>query len=100
MSTTTTSAHQNESSGSSSSQGSLASLKRENSAPRSTSDLTSPTRTSLSLPSLKKSWEQSYSSFQTSARNQCPRMHYHPWCDDCQTLMRWEQPPPIRQTLA
>src|SRR6266702_944301 len=27
-------------------------------------------------------------------------MHYHPWCDDCQTLMEWEQPPPIRQMSA
>ncbi|SRR6266702_813555 len=100
MSTTTTLACWNKSSESSLSQGSSPSLRRENSAPKSISGLTSPTKTFLSLPSPKKSWEQSYSSFQTSARNQCPCMHYHPWCDDCQTLMGWEQPPPIRQRSA
>src|SRR6266702_2276705 len=100
MSTTTTLAHRNKSSGSSSSQGSLPSLKHKNFVPRSTSDPTSPTKTSSSLPSPKKNWKQSHSSFQTLARSQCPHVHYHPWCDDCQTLMRWEQPPPIRQTLA
>src|SRR6266702_2519065 len=100
MSTTTTSAHRNESSGPSSNRGSLPSLKHKNFVPKSTSSPTSPTRISLSLPSPKKSWEQSYSSFQTLARGQCPRVHYHPWCNDCQTLMRWEQPPPIRQTSA
>src|SRR6266702_7653619 len=96
MPTTTTLARWNESLESSSSQGSSPSLRCENSAPKSISDLTSPTKTFLLLPSPKKSWEQSYSSFQTSARNQCPHVHYHPWCDDCQTLTGWEQPPPIR----
>ena len=100
MPTTTTLARWNESLESSSSQGSSPSLRCENSAPKSISDLTSPTKTFLLLPSPKKSWEQSYSSFQTLARGQCPRVHYHPWCNDCQTLMRWEQPPPIRQTSA
>src|SRR6266581_1071116 len=97
MSTTTTSAHPNISSELSSSWDSSHFPRCENSVPRSTSDLTSPMRTSLSPLSLKKSWEQSYSSFQTSVRSQCPRIHYHPWCDDCQTLMEWGQPPPIRQ---
>src|SRR6266702_255109 len=96
MSTTTTLACWNKSSESSSSQGSSPFPRCKNSVPRSTSDLTSLTRTFSSLPSLKKSWEQSYSSFQTLARNQCLRVHYHPWCDDCQTLTGWEQPPPIR----
>src|SRR6266702_5600240 len=98
MSTTTTLGHLNVFLGLSSSQGSSHSTRCENSAPRNTYNLTSPMKTSLLLPSPKKSWEQSYSSFQTSARNQCLRVHYHPWCDDCQTLMEWEQPPPIRQT--
>src|SRR6266702_1104351 len=31
-----------------------------------------------------------------SQQLQCPHMHYHPWCDDCQTLMGWEPPQPIR----
>src|SRR6266702_2090308 len=98
MSTTTTLACLNESSGWSSRQGSSHTQRRENSAPRNTSDPTSQMRTSSSLPLPKKSWEQSYSSFQTSTRSQCPRVHYHPWCDECQTLMEWEQPPPIRTT--
>src|SRR6266702_346610 len=96
MSTTTTLARQNESSESSSTQSSSPSPRHKNTAPKSISNLISLTKTFSSLPSLKKSWEQSYSSFQTSARNQCPHVHYHPWCDDCQTLMGWEQPPPIR----
>src|SRR6266702_1332429 len=98
MSTTITLAHLNASLELSSSQGSSHSPKCENSAPKSTFGPMSPMKTSLSLPSPKKSWEQSYSSFQMSARSQCLHVHYHPWCDDCQTLMRWEQPPPIRQT--
>src|SRR6266702_3651652 len=98
MSTTITSDHPNGSSGLSSSQDLSHSLRRKNSALRSMCDPTSPTRIFSSLPSLKKSWEQSYSSFQTSTRSQCPRVHYHPWCDDCQTLTEWEQPPPIRPT--
>ena len=77
---------------------SLQSPRHENSVPRNTSDPTSPTKTSLPLPSPNKSWHQSYSSFQTSTRSQCPCMHYHPWCDDCQTLTVWEQPLPIKPT--
>src|SRR6266702_777017 len=100
MSTTTTLARQNESSESSSTQSSSPSPRHKNTAPKSISNLISLTKTFSSLPSPKKSWEQSYSSFQTSARNQCPHVHYHPWCDDCQTLTGWEQPPPIRQRSA
>src|SRR6266702_869965 len=96
MSTTTTLARQSGSSGLSLSLDSSHSKRHKNSAPRSIFDLMSLTKTSSSLPSPRKSWEQSYSSFQTSTRNQCPCIHYHPWCDDCQTLMAWEQPPPIR----
>src|SRR6266702_2945454 len=98
MSTTTTSGHLNESSGSSWNRDSSHFPRHENSAPRNTYDPMSPMRIFSLLPSPKKSWEQSYSSFQTSARSQCPHIHYHPWCDDCQTLTEWEQPPPIRQT--
>src|SRR6266702_4923792 len=97
MSTITTSAHQNKSSEPSLKKDSSLFQKRESSAQRSTFNPMSPMKTSSPLPSLKKSWEQSYSSFQTSARSQCPRIHYHPWCDDCQTLTGWEQPPPIKQ---
>src|SRR6266702_6776894 len=98
MSTTTTLACWSKFSELSSSRGSSPSWKHKNSVPRSIFNPTSPTKTSSLLPSLNKSWEQSYSSFQTLARSQCPCVHYHPWCDDCQTLMAWEQPPPIRQT--
>src|SRR6266702_3433193 len=66
--------------------------------PRSTFDPTSLTRTSSSHPSPNKSWEQSYSSFQTSSRLNCPRVHYHQWCKDCLTQTEWEQPPLISQT--
>ncbi len=95
MSTTTTLAHWNESSGPSSNLGSLHSLKHRSFALRSISDPMSRTKTSLSLHSPSRSWEQSYSSFQTSTQAQCPHVHYHPWCDDCQTLTEWEPPLPI-----
>src|SRR6266702_2790387 len=97
MSTTTTSDPRSESSGKSLSRDSSHSRRHENSVPRSISDLTSKMKTSLLPPLPKKSWEQSYSSFQTSSRLQCPRIHYHPWCDDCQTLTIWEQPLPTEQ---
>ena|SRR6266702_2531206 len=95
MSTNITLAHLSESSEPSSKRGSSHSQRHESFAPRSISNHTSPTKISLSLPSLKKSWEQSYGSFQTSTQNQCLHMHYHPWCNDCQTLMEWEPLPPI-----
>ena len=98
MSTDTTLAHLNASLEPSSKRGSSCSPRHESCVPKSISDHMSPTRTSSLHPSLNKSWHQSYSSFQTSTRSQCPHMHYHPWCDDCQTLTTWEQPQPIKQT--
>src|SRR6266702_6345218 len=98
MSTTTISDRRSESSGPSSKKGSSLKPRPENSAPKSISDPTSPTRIFSPPLSPNKSWHQSYSSFQISKRSQCPRVHYHPWCEDCQTLMEWGQPPPIRQT--
>src|SRR6266702_1254990 len=98
MSTTITSDRRSESLESSSRRDSSPKTRPENSAPKSISDPTSPTRISSPPLSPNRSWHQSYSSFQISKRSQCPRVHYHPWCDDCQTLMEWEQPPPIRQT--
>src|SRR6266702_160669 len=98
MSTSTISARQSASSGLSSKKDSSPGLRPENSVPKSISVPTSPTRTSSPLHSPNKSWHQSYSSFQTSRRSQCPRVHYHPWCEDCQTLTEWEQPPLTRQT--
>src|SRR6266702_5002484 len=95
MSTTTTSDPWNESLGSSLSQDSSPSTKRKSYAQRSISDPISPMRTSSTHPSPNKSWEQSYSSFQILSRIHCPCMHYHQWCDDCQTLMGWEPLPPI-----
>src|SRR6266702_389209 len=98
MSTSTTSARQSASLGPSSGKGSSPEPRPENSAPKSISNPTSPMKISLPLHSPNKSWHQSYSSFQISRRSQCPRVHYHPWCEDCQTLTEWEQPPLTRQT--
>src|SRR6266702_7870702 len=98
MSTSTTLAPQSASSGPSSKKGSSPKPRPENSVPRDISDPTSPTRTSSLLRSPNKSWHQSYLSFQDSTRSHCPRVHYHPWCEECETLMEWEQPPLIRQT--
>src|SRR6266702_8308888 len=98
MSTSTTSAHQSISSESSSKKGSSPCKRPENSVPRSISDPISPTKTSSPPHSLNRSWHQSYTSFQTSTRSQCPRVHYHPWCEDCQTLTTWG-PPPLTQQM-
>src|SRR6266571_9286739 len=98
MSTTTISDRRSESSGSSSKRGSSLKPRPENSVPRSISNPTLPTRISSPPLSPNKSWHQSYSSFQISTRSHCPRVHYHPCCEDCRTLMEWEQPPLIRQT--
>ncbi len=98
MSINTTSVHWSASSGLNLKKGSSPSTRHENSVPRNTSDQMSPTRTSSSLPSLNKSWHQSYSSFQTSTRSQCPRVHSHPWCKECQTLTIWGQPLPTKLT--
>src|SRR6266702_1766988 len=95
MSTTTTSGLRNESSESSLSWGSSHTKKPKSCVPKSISGHTPPTRISSSLPSPNKSWHESYSSFQALTQSQCPHVHYHPWCDDCQTLTTWEQPLPI-----
>ncbi len=96
MLTNTISARRNASLELSSKRDSSQTPRHKNSVPRSTSDHTSPMRTSSPLPSPNKSWHQSYSSFQTSTQSQCPRVHYHPWCEDCQTLTTWEQPLPTK----
>src|SRR6266702_673971 len=98
MSTSTILAHRNVSSEQSSKKGLSPSPRPGSSAPRNISNRTSPTKISLPPLSPNKSWHQSYSSFQALTRSQCPRMHYHPWCEDCQTLTIWEQPPLIKQT--
>src|SRR6266702_5983009 len=98
MSTNTTLALRSASSESNWKKDSSPSPRHENSVPRSTSDHTSPTRTSLPPHLPNKSWHQSYSSFQDSTRSQCHRVHYHPWCEDCQTLTTWGQPLPTKQT--
>src|SRR6266702_4774428 len=97
MSTTTTLELRSESSEPSWKEDSSHPPRHENYVPRSTFDPTSPTIISSLHPLPSKSWEQSYSSFQTSSRLQCPRMHYHQWCEDCLTQMEWEQPLPISQ---
>ncbi len=68
-------------------------------APRNTSDPQSPTRMSLPLPLLKRSWLEYETSSQNLRRHQCPHVHYHPYCNKCRTLMEWEPPLPIRPTL-
>src|SRR6266702_4129381 len=73
-------------------------LRHENFVPRSIFDPTSPTRTSSPLPSPRKSWHEYERSSQTSRRQQCPRVHYHPYCDECQTLMGCEPRRPTRLT--
>src|SRR6266702_1816555 len=98
MSTTTTLELRSESSEPSWKEGSSHPPRHKNYVPKSTFDPTSPMRISSSHPLPSKSWEQSYSSFQTSSRCQCPRMHYHQWCEDCLTQTEWEQPLPISQT--
>src|SRR6266702_4034194 len=98
MSTNTTSARLSASLGPSWKKDLSPSPKPESSAPKSISDHTSPTKTFSLPPSPNKSWHQSYSSFQTLTRSQCPRVHYHPWCEECQTLTTWEQPPLTKQT--
>src|SRR6266702_6047025 len=98
MSMTTISDPRHKSSGLSSKKDSSHSKKRKNSAPRSISDPTSPTKTSLQPPSPSKKWRRSYLSSQASSRLQCSRVHYHQWCEDCLTQTEWEQPPLISPT--
>src|SRR6266702_4288005 len=89
-STPTTSDRRSISSEPSSTPNSSHATRHENSVPRNTSDLTSPTKTNLLLPSQRKSWHKYERSSQTSRQQHCPRMHYHLYCDSCQTLMGWE----------
>src|SRR6266571_6616052 len=98
MSTTITSGPRSGSSEPSWRKDSSHSPKRKSYAQKSISDLTSLMKTSSPHPSPKTSWEQSYSSFQTSSRLHCPCVHYHRWCEECLTQMEWEQPRPISQT--
>src|SRR6266702_2359836 len=88
--TTITSAHRSVSSGPSSTPSSSPTTRHEHSVPRNTYDLTSKTKTHSQLPSPRKSWLEYERSSQTSRRRQCNRMHYHPYCERCQTLMGWE----------
>ena len=55
-------------------------------------------RTNSPLPLPKTSWHEYERSSQISRRQHCPCMHYHPYCDGCQTLMGWELRPPIKPT--
>src|SRR6266702_286891 len=64
--------------------------RRGSYAPRNTYDPTSKTRTSSPLPLPKKSGLEIERSSQTSRRRHCRRVHYHPYCERCQTLMGWE----------
>src|SRR6266702_3455254 len=98
MSTTITSARWSESSEQNLSPDSSHFPRHESSVPKSIFDPIPPMRTSLLPHSPNKSWHQSYSSIQTLTLAQCPHVHYHPWCDECQTQMEWEQLPPIRPT--
>src|SRR6266702_4773058 len=87
---TTTSDHRSKSLGQSSILSLSPATRHENFVPRNTYDPTSKTRTSLPLPSQRKSWLECGRSSQTSRRHQCSRVHYHPYCKRCQTLMDWE----------
>src|SRR6266702_5846215 len=64
--------------------------RHENSVPRNTYDPTSPTRTNSLLPSPRKSWLEYERSSQISRRRHCSRVHYHPYCERCQTLVGWQ----------
>src|SRR6266702_2960536 len=98
MSTSTILACQSVSLGPSSKKDSSPDVRPENSAPKSISDHISLMRISSLLHSPNRSSHQSYTSFQTLTRSQCPRVHYHPWCEDCQTLTTWEPLPLTKQT--
>src|SRR6266702_1765283 len=88
--TTTTAVPRNASSGPSLTRNSSPTARHENSVPRNIYDPASRTRTNLPLPSLRKSWLEYERSSQTSRRRQCSRVHYHPYCKRCQTLVGWE----------
>src|SRR6266702_5752265 len=88
--TTTTSDRRSESSGQSSTPNSLPTTRHKNFVPRSTYGPTSKTKTNSPLPSPRKSWLEYERSSQTSRWCQCSRIHYHTYCERCQTLVGWE----------
>src|SRR6266571_480879 len=88
--TTTTSVHRSASSEPSLIPSSSLTTRHGSSVPRNTYDPTSKTRTNSPLPSPRKSWLEYGRSSQISRRRQCNRVHYHPYCERCQTLMGWE----------
>src|SRR6266702_1605079 len=88
--TTTTLVHWSVSSGPSLIPNSSPTTRRKNSVPRNTYDPTSPTKTNSPPLLPKKSWLKYGRSSQISRRRQCSRVHYHPYCKRCQTLVGWE----------
>ncbi len=96
MSTHTTSAPPSESSQQRLRRDSSPNTRHKNSVPGSTSDPISPTRTPSPLLLPSKRWSKLNHNSQTLLRSQCPCVHYHPWCNDCRTLMGWEPPQPIK----
>src|SRR6266702_4013378 len=89
-STPTTMAHQSTSLELSSIPSLSPKMRHKNYVPRNTYNPMSKTRMSSPLPLQRKSWLEYKRSSQTSRCNQCPSIHYHPYCDACQTLMGWE----------
>src|SRR6266702_6647582 len=100
MSTTTTLDPPSASLGLSLNKDSSPNMRHENFVPRSTSDPTSLTRTPSLLLLPSRSWSESNYNSQISKQLQCPHMHYHQWCEDCQPLMEWEPPQPSRPTCS
>src|SRR6266702_2521605 len=88
--TPTTLVHRSESSELNSTPNSSPTMRHKNYVPRNTSDPNATTRMNSPLPSQRKSWLKYKRSSQTSRRQECPRVHYHPYCERCQTLMGWE----------
>src|SRR6266702_3667010 len=88
--TITTSDHRSESSGPSLTLSSSPTTRCKNSAPRNTYDPASRTKTNSPLPLRRRSWLEYEGSSQTSRRRQCNLVHYHPYCERCQTLVGWE----------
>src|SRR6266702_2512521 len=88
--TTTISGHRSASSGPSLTLSLSPTPRHENSVPRNTYGPTLRTRTNSPRPSLRESWLEYGRSSQTSRRHRCSNVHYHPYCERCQTLMGWE----------
>src|SRR6266702_7505520 len=88
--TPTTLAHRSESSEPNSTPNSSPTTRHENSVPRNTSNPIATTRMNSLLPSRRKSWLEYERSSQTSRQQECPHVHYHPYCKRCQTLVGWE----------